>query len=252
MNTRRWLSAAMLACAVLVFAAGSVAAQGNTLQLFLSKTWGFSLGSQIQGQFALGVSGPADMTSVTFEIDGQEMATLTQAPFKYSFSTDNYAVGQHQLTATARTASGQVLKSNSIGAEIVTAAGGWQSTTRIMGPLFGIILLLVVVTIVVQVVPLGSRRRYEPGAVRNYGISGGTICRKCGRPFALAFLSPNLITGKLVRCPYCGKWSIARQASLDALRAAERAELQGATPQVQAVSPEEALRRQIEESRLSR
>ncbi len=252
MNARRPLSIILLVCAALVLSSGTVSAQGNTLQLLLSKTFGFSLGSQIQGQFSLAVAGPSDITSVTYEIDGQEMATVNQAPFRYSFSTDAYPIGQHQLTATAHTASGQVLKSNSINVEMVTAASGWQSTARIAGPLIGIILLLVVVMVGVQVLPFGNRRRYEPGTARNYGISGGTICPKCGRPFVLPFFSPNLLTGKLVRCPYCGKWGVRRQASLDALRAAERAELQGATPQVREVSPEEMLRRQIEESKLSR
>jgi hypothetical protein len=55
--------------------------------------------------------------------------------------------------------------------------------------------------------------------------------------------------GKLERCPYCNKWSIVPAASLAALKAAEAAELESAKPEVPELSPEEKLRRQIEESR---
>ena len=228
-------------------------AQGDELQLLLSKSMGFSLGNQIQGSFDIAVSGPADITSVTYMIDGKEMATVTQAPFRYSFSTDSYATGQHHFSATAMTASGQTLKSNVIDVEMVTLSGGLQATTRIIGPILGILLVVIVVMVALQMLPMRrNRRRFEQGGVRNYGAAGGAICPKCGRPFARSIFGLNMLTGKLERCPYCGKWSVTRPASVEALRAAEQAEVEGAQPAVREMTEEERLRQQIEESRLSR
>ncbi len=241
-----------LAVLCLLLVAPAALAQGDQLQLFLSRSFGFSLGNQIQGQFSLTVSGPAGLSSVTYYLDGQEMATVTKAPFSYSFSTDTYPLGMHRLAASAVTASGQTLRSNPIDVEMVSAAAGWQSTGRLLIPIFGVVLLVVVLMVAVQVLPFGGKRRYEPGETRSYGAAGGAICPKCGRPFARSLLAPNLLFGKLERCPYCGKWSITRPATMEALRAAEQAEVQAAAPLVPEPTPEEQLRRQIEESRLSR
>ncbi len=242
-----------LAFVLLALASNLVLAQGSGLQLTLSKNWGFALGGQIQGLFTIGVSGPADITSVTYQIDGAEMSTQNKAPFTYSFNTSDYALGRHQLTAIARTGSGQTLKSNSMDVEMVTSSAGWQSTGRMLLPIFGIILLAVLVSFGVQFLPIGGRHQhYEPGEERNYGLGGGAICSRCNRPFALPILSPHLLTSKLARCPYCGKWGLVRPASLDALRAAERAEVQAAAPTVHELSPEEQLRQQIEDSKLTR
>ncbi len=241
-----------LCIAALAAVVSPAAAQAPELELLMSKSSGFSLGNQIQGQFNLAVSGPSDITSVTYLIDGGEMATVTPAPFRYSFSTDKYSFGQHQFSATARTASGAALKSNVIDVEIISAAAGFQATGRTVLPILGLVLLLVLAIIGLQVIPFGSRRRYEPGEARSYGISGGAICVRCGRPFPRSTLALNLLTSKLERCPYCGKWQTTRAASAEALAAAEKAEIQAATPSVRELTPEERLRQQIEESKLSR
>ncbi len=72
------------------------------------------------------------------------------------------------------------------------------------------------------------------------------------RPFPLSMFSLHLLTRKLERCPYCGKWSFVRRASRAELEAAARAELQGETQTVHELTPEERLKQQIEDSRLSR
>jgi hypothetical protein len=250
---KKFLFALAMACLVLVAGASVTGAQGNELELLLTKNMGLALGDQIQGSFTLSVSGPEDMTSVTYMIDGNEMATVTQAPLRYSFSTDSYAPGRHTFSATAKTTSGQTLKSNVIDVEIVTLAAGLQAGTRVLIPIFGVVLVIIVVMVAIQVLPIGrNKRRFEPGAVRNYGAAGGTICPNCGRPFARSIFALHLGNRRLERCPYCGKWSMTRPASIEALRAAEQAELQGAKPAVHELTPEELLRQQIEESRLSR
>ncbi len=247
-----FFSLAVFALALLA-SANIVAAQGDGLQISLSRNVGFSLGNQIQGSFNIAASGRDDLASVTFLIDGKEMTTVTAAPFRYSFSTDSYSTGQHQFSATARTTGGQTVKSNVLDVEIVTATQGWQASTRIIYPLLGVVLLVIVIVVGVQVLPFGRNKRpFVPGEQRDYGPMGGAICPRCGRPFARNFLSMNLMFGKLERCPYCGKWSITRPASIEALRAAEQAEVQGAKAEVHEITPEERLRQQIEESRMSR
>jgi hypothetical protein len=62
-------------------------------------------------------------------------------------------------------------------------------------------------------------------------------------------LGLNLVTRKLERCPYCGKWSLVSRASREALAAAEAAEAEASKPAIPEPSPEEKLRQQLEESR---
>ncbi len=230
---------------------GSVFAQTNGLQISLGKIAGIGLMGQIQGYFRLSASGPADTSSVTFEMDGQAIGTVSQPPFNLEFYTDNYPPGPHQFTATARTAGGQVLTSNIVSAEIVSFSTGWQSVVRLLWPLLLILAIALGTSIVVPLLSARGSRRYEPGAAREYGIGGGTVCIRCKRPYALSFFSPRLVVGKLARCPYCGKWTLARPASREALRAAEQAEVQQ-QPAVREPTREEILKQQIEDSRLSR
>ena len=64
-------------------------------------------------------------------------------------------------------------------------------------------------------------------------------------------LAPNLLVGKLERCPHCGKWAIVPRAAPADLVAAEarlRADNQEGVMQVEE-SEEEKLKRELEESR---
>jgi DNA-directed RNA polymerase subunit RPC12/RpoP len=240
-----------MAIALALVFAGSAFAQVSGLQLSLGKISGIGLGGQIQGFFRLSASGPADIASVTFEMDGKEMGTVSQAPFALQFNTDSYAPGQHRFSATGRTQSGRVLMSNPVDAEIVSFSSGWQSMVRLLWPIFAVILLALAFAVVVPLLSTRGNRRYEPGAPRQYSIAGGTVCSRCARPYGLSLLSLHLLGSRLARCPYCGKWALARPASPEVLRAAAQSELQN-QPSVQAESPAEMLRRQIEDSRMSR
>ena len=130
--------------------------------------------------------------------------------------------------------------------------------------ILAIVLLLVVVF---RIVPLlrqksggGAGAGGSAGSSRtagSYGPAGAAVCSKCGLPFSRGILSVNLFTGKLERCPHCGKWQIATVAGREALVAAE-ARQQGGAPDGAAsvleadLSPEERLRRQIEDSKYER
>jgi len=255
-NLKCQISSGLRLALVVLIAAGFVLgpprparAQDGELRLSFSKVWGFSGGGRVQGLFNLSGRGPQDIASVRFELDGKEIATLTQPPFNLQLNTDKYPNGRHTLSATGRTSDGRTLRSNTITAEFVSAEAGWQVAQRIMIPLLAVLGLIVVLSIVGQLALGQGRRRLEPGAPRNYGLAGGAICPKCRRPFALSFFSPHLVTRRLGRCPYCGKWSLVPQASREALAAAEAAEVKASEPTVPEASPEERLRQQIEESR---
>ncbi len=250
MKLRRILFIGVLGLTIGLAAVATAWAQENGLALGLSKDWGFSQGGQIQGRFSLSVSGPKDLASVSFQVDGAEVASLAQPPFRWQFDTSQYSLGRHTFTATGRTFNGQALTSNTISAELVSSAQAWQSTQRIMIPLLGLVGAVLIVSLVSQFVLAGrNTRRPEPGMSRHYGIEGGAICPRCGRPFARHLFGLNLVVGKLERCPYCGKWSVVQRASPQALAAAEAAEVEASKPSVPEQGPEEQLRRNLEESK---
>jgi hypothetical protein len=230
-----------------------VSAQGAPeLELFIRRNVGYSGGSQIQGSFRAEVTGPADLAAVTFMIDGEVLGLDAQAPFRVDFNTGDYALGPHTFTAEGETASGQLLLSNDRRFEFVTAGQSWQAARSIMLPMFGLlgaVALLILGLAVMQI--RQSRKNPTPlGAARRYGLMGGAICPKCGRPFSRHWWGLNAGLGKFDRCDHCGKWSLVRALPLDQLRAAEAAEVAiqpGLAPAE--TSPEERLRRKLDESR---
>jgi hypothetical protein len=226
--------------------------QGNDdLKVHLSRDFGYSSGTgQIEGRFSIKASGPADLSKVTFLIDDQLMAEVTTSPFKYQFSTSNYPLGTHVLSAKGVTSTGENLQSNEIKVEFVPAGEGMQAAGKIIGIVFGFLFLAAIVSIGITMLTNRKMKALPAGAPRSYGVFGGTVCPKCHRPFGIHILGLNLLVGKLDRCPYCGKWSLVNRASSEALRAAELAELEPAmkTQQIE-VSEEERLRKEIESSR---
>jgi hypothetical protein len=86
-----------------------------------------------------------------------------------------------------------------------------------------------------------------------YGAAGGAVCPRCTLPYSRNPLSPNLLFGKLERCPHCGKWGIARAASRSELDAAEvrlRQDSQRGT--LEAADEQGRLQQEIEDSRFDR
>jgi len=228
-------------------------AQSDELQFFVRRTFGYGGGDQIQGLFSLEATGPADLASVTFKVDDQVVGTVTSAPFKVSFNTDTYGLGWHTLTAQGQTSSGRAVTAAPRRFEFVSAGTGLASAGRIALPVLGI-LVIVALGAVAGIVLDTRRSRQSPtplGAARGYGLMGGTICPKCDRPFARHWWALNAGLSKLDRCPHCGRWSLVRAVPLDQLRAAEAAEPQAAQPAspVAELSPEEKLRRQLDDSR---
>jgi hypothetical protein len=238
---------------LLLLPSGWGAAQGESdLVVRLTRNFGYSSGmGKVQGTFTVKASGPQDLSRVTFYLDGEQMGELTQEPFHLRFSTDRYDLGGHTLYAIGVTAGGHELHSNEINLQFVSAEEGWQSAMRFIFPLLALVFGLMIFSYVVMFLTAGKTKNLPLGTPRNYGLAGGAICPRCQRPFPRHVLAPNLVAGKLERCPFCGRWSVVRARSLDELRVAEAAELETDQDALQplALSEDERLRRDLEASR---
>jgi DNA-directed RNA polymerase subunit RPC12/RpoP len=235
-------------------AAASALGQGTEPELVLSlhRDFGYGGFGEIQGNFRLTASGPQDLTRVVFWMDDQVLGEVTAAPWQVRFHTDSFAPGSHAMSALGYTAAGQELHSNEIRTRFLSSQEAGHATTRLIVVSLGGILVLMALSALLSSV-LFRRRGHAlpPGTPRNYGLAGGAVCSRCGRPFARNLFAPNLMAGKVQRCPYCGKWGIVRAASRAELAAAEAAELEGITTpeQVPAESGPDQLRRDVEDSR---
>ncbi len=234
---------------LLVFTAAL--AQTEELTLSFSRDFGYSSGTgDIQGTFSMKVSGPDDLARVEFYIDETKIGEDAKAPFRLQFNTDNYPLGLHEMHAAGYTAYGREYRSKVVTANFVSADEGWQSASKIMFPLLVVVFGAIILGFVVpMLMGHGKLAELPLGAERKYGISGGGICSKCQRPFALPFFSMHLGFSKLARCPYCGKWGMVRVQPLARLRQAEQAELEMAKAEVTEISDEERLRKELDDSK---
>ena len=238
---------------LLIVTFGSVSAQEDGITLKIRKDFGYAWAGDIQGTFSMMVSGPDNLTRVEFLIDGDVIGEDMEAPFRLQFNTGNYVLGPHTLSAHGYTSDGSELDSNEIQTNFVTSEEGWTSTGKFVIPILGVVFGVMLLSFVVPwLMSRGKPKSTIPlGAPRNYGIAGGTICPKCQRPFSRNLLSPNLMIGKLDRCPHCSKWSLVRRATSAQLAAAEAAELEIASDgeQTLTLSDQDRLRRDLDESR---
>ncbi len=230
----------------LVPPAGYAQTTEPALPLRLSRTFGYGGGGRIQGTFTLSVPERPGLVRVEFLVDGRVVSAADAPPFSYRFNTAHFDPGPHTLSAIGHTAQGQALASNTYRREFLTSAEAWQATRDLLVPLLVFVGLAVVASALVPAL-LSRRQGTRPGA---YGAAGGAVCPRCELPYARHFLAPNLLVGKLARCPHCGKWAVVGRASPTAL---EQAEARWAAQQGQAsAEPEqegERLRRALEDSR---
>lgn len=247
-----------LLCALLVLLAtffpfSQAQAQTDQLKIGLKRDFGYNSGAgQIQGTFTISASGPENIARVIFYIDNTQIGEANTSPFSLQFVTDNYPLGVHTMHATGYTTDNQELASNKIQAEFVPADEGLKAAGKIAVPILGLTLAIAALSVLFPVLSgRGKKERLALGSPRNYGVLGGAICPKCKRPFALHFFGLNLLTRKLDRCPYCGKWSAVKPLPLDILRQAEKEELASAREGELIVeeSEEEKLRKELDDSR---
>ena len=236
---------------ILISARPGFAQEEPELRLSLQRDFGYASGTgDIQGAFTIRASGPQDLQRVVFYLDGAPLGEANQSPFELRFHTESYPLGEHSLSATGFTADGREIRSNPVRVRFVSADEGFQSGMRIVLPLIGIVLGMMVLSFVISFATAGKLKNLPLGAPRQYGAAGGAICPRCGRPFSRHFLSLNMFVGKLERCPFCGKWSILAAQPLSVLRAAEAAELEAAGGEVVLQeTEEERTRKELDQSR---
>jgi DNA-directed RNA polymerase subunit RPC12/RpoP len=239
----------LMALFVCLAAAAPALAQGEELTLRLSRDWGYGgFNNDIQGTFSMKVTGPDDLARVEFYIDDAQIGEDTSAPFKFQFVTDNYPLGAHSLWAMGYAAGGQELRSQAVSATFVPASATTGMLLKIFVPLAAVIVGAILLAALVSIVTGRKLKSLPPGTPRQYPL-GGAVCPKCGRPFAMHLLGLNLLSGKLDRCPYCGKWSVVRRVPLAKLRDAEQAELEAAQGPVPETPEEEKLRQKLDDSK---
>jgi hypothetical protein len=244
----------LLGCILLAAAAAPVQAQSADLTLYLSKTMGYNSGSDIRGSFRMSVKCSQPLQSVTYLIDGQPITTVTTAPYETKINTAQFANGWHELSAQAVLKDGSTVASTPKRYNFVSAEAESAGMRRILFPVLGVVFGVMLLMVLVQTVLAKKKHPSspEPGTQRDYGISGGAICRKCGRPTPVHWMGFNLGPRvKFDRCENCGKWGVMKIVSLEKLReaeAAERREVQAA-PQVTEPSEEEKLRKELDESK---
>lgn len=253
MKNRIWsiLTLALILLGLIVVPAQ---AQSGDLTLYVKKTMGYNNGSEIRGSFSLRVEGPQAIQSVTYQIDGQPMQTVTAAPFELKIATTDYTEGWHDLSASAILADGSTVQSAPKRYHFVSAAVESVGMRNILFPVLGLVGGVMVLMVLFQVVQAKGKPQVAPapGTERNYGFLGGAICPKCKRPTPVHWAGINLSFGrKYDRCENCGKWSVLKIVGLKELRAAEAAEIRlaQAAPQVSEASQEENLRKELDDSK---
>ena len=111
-----------------------------------------------------------------------------------------------------------------------------------------ILIIVGIATLVGALAPaiIGRGKEFKPG---NYGAAGGAVCSRCTFPYSRQVFAPNLLVGKLQRCPHCGKWAVVPRASRSELEAAEARWAREGTSSVEAPSQEEQMRQLLDDSR---
>jgi len=237
----------MVACLLLLLAAVPATAQTTCeLSIEFHRDFGYAAGGEIQGAFSLTAGGPENLAKVDYYLDDQLLGSATQPPFKISFNTGTYPLGRHTFTAVGTTADGDQVCSPDRTVEFVSAEEGWQTAGKIVFPILGVVLLVSLLGTAGPML-LGRKAKFRLG---EYGAAGGAVCSRCGMPFSRHLMSPNMVFGKLERCPHCGKVSIVTAASASALREAEaRWQADSHKGELKPESETDRLREQVDESR---
>lgn len=224
MKKRTHLVLSLCLLALLVPGTAYARQEGQTLQLGLIRNFGYGGLGKIQGNFTLKVNQPPDdLAEVSFYMDGELLAVVSEAPFEFKFHTSEYENGEHQMSASGILEDGSALESTTISKDFLSSDQAWGETRQIIVPLLVGIGVLTLLGLGVPFL-LGQKKEFVLG---KYGYAGGAVCPRCGLPFSRPYLSPNLVIGKLVRCPHCGKISVLPQASPGRLQEAERRYTEG-------------------------
>jgi len=204
--------------ALIAPAAASAQGDGGELLLGLTRNFGYGGLGKIQGNFTLKISDPpVQLNKVEFYIDGEMISSASEEPFQYKFHTSDHEDGEHQMYAVGYLADGTTMESRTITKVFLSSDQAWGETQSLMVPL---LIGTAVLTLLGVGVPLLLNKNKE-FVLGKYSPAGGVVCPRCELPFSRSLFSPNLMVGKLVRCPHCGKFSIQARASQTRLQEAE-------------------------------
>ena len=186
----------------------SVFAQGSShFGLRLRRDWGYGSGADIQGQVTLSLTGETgEVSRVVFSMDDAIIADLSEAPFSFSFSTDDYPSGLRRMSAKVFTSDGVSQDAEPITYNFLSKDAANSATTKVIGLVVVIILVSMGLTVFISSKNKGSE-------TANGGINGLAVCQRCGKTFPRSILGLNVVVGKFERCPHCGKWQLTRRAS---------------------------------------
>jgi hypothetical protein len=192
------------------------------------KDFGYNWANDIRGSFTITLRGDEqNVQSVDFFIDEELISTIDSAPFRYQFDTDDFSVGLHQVYGKVTLNDGSSQVTPALTFDFLDREASNKMLKKILIILGGSMLGVFAIVALVQGTLLKGKKKgnHEPGTPRSYGVMGGTICPKCGRPFPRHIFGMNLVVGRLDRCENCGKWVMTVRATPEALRNAEEAEL---------------------------
>lgn len=78
-------------------------------QLRLRRDWGYGMGSDIQGQLTLSLQGDTSLVEqVTFYFNDVKAFEQNEAPFRFSFNTDQFPAGINTMRADVLTQDGKL------------------------------------------------------------------------------------------------------------------------------------------------
>jgi hypothetical protein len=221
--------------------------------LSVRRTFGYSAGGEIRGSFRLVVTGPQEnIQKVVFLIDEQSMGTVSEPPFRMDIHTQDYPEGTHTLSAEVTTMDGSLQVAPGGTFDFVSASQQWAGVIKIVVAVGVILVAIVSIGFLFTYLTTGKTIKDIPlGAERHYGIQGGGICSRCGRPFAFHWWGMNLVGAKYDRCDYCGKWGRTKRLPMEELRKAEEAELRNSTQGLSTnlPNPEDKFKSMLDDSR---
>jgi hypothetical protein len=112
-----------------------------------------------------------------------------------------------------------VLQSSEDNYNVLSAEQAQEGLSKYYLPaIVGLVVVMAIVGFVSSILT-GRKRNFRIG---EYGPAGGAVCKRCGMPFSRHVLSPNLVVGKLERCPNCGAVVVVRRGTHVELREAEQ------------------------------
>jgi len=225
----KYIAIIILVLTSLLFSAQPAFAQDYEYTIHVRKDFGYSWANDIQGSFSITLIGyEENVQKVNFFIDDEILATVDSSPFSYQFNTKDFDPGAHQIYGEVYLKDGSSQLTPALIYDFLDRDTSNQQMKRILLIIGGSMLGVFAIVAIVQGTFLKGKKQStrEPGAPRSYGLMGGTICPKCGRPFPRHIFGMNLVVGRLDRCDNCGKWVMTVRATPEALRMAEEAELE--------------------------